>query len=92
MEQSIYTTKEIDEKFADFEKRKADRETLKTITTYGIASLVAITGCIGGLYILYYSGLAELKTSVAVLSTKVETLTNDVSSIKGILSLAEVTK
>lgn len=87
-----YTMKEIDSKFDDIEKRKADRESLKSITTYGIASLVGIVSAIGGLYILYYSGLARLETSVAVLNVKVENLTNNVTSIEKILTNADITK
>lgn len=87
-----YTMKEIDAKFDDIEKRKADRESLKSITTYGIASLVGIVSAIGGLYILYYSGLARLETSVAVLNIKVENLTNNVASIEKILTNADITK
>lgn len=83
-----YTIREIDDKL----EKKVDKEVFNQVVTYGIASLVAIVGLIGGLYVLYYSGLSKLETSVAVLNTKVEILASNIAEIQEILSNAEITQ
>lgn len=78
---------------------KADAITVKHISDvqdamlkYGIAAICAGAVSIGGLYMLYYSGLADLKTQVQVMDAKLTGVKEDVTNIKRIISEAEVTK
>jgi len=86
MEQQ-YSIKEIDELLS----KKVDNAVFSKIVGYGITIIVAVFSLIGGLYILYYSGLSKLETSVAVLNNKVETLTVNVADIQKILLSAQIT-
>lgn len=88
MQEKQYCNRDIDEKL----DQKADKETIKMLIIYGISSIIAIFGLIGGLYILYYSGLSSLQINVALLNQKVVLLSDEVKDIKTILSSAEITK
>lgn len=68
------------------------KETQSSIIKYGISVIVAGVVSIGGLYALYYSGLADLKTQVEVMDSKLSAVKDDVTNIKATLSSAQITR
>ena len=73
----------IDERIAKVNERidtKVSTETFWTIQKILIGIILAYAGSIIGLYVLYYSGIAELKTSVAVIETKVGNIEKTLNS------------
>ena len=59
---------------------KVSSDTFWTVQKILIGIILAYAGSIIGLYVLYYSGIAELKTSVAVIETKVGNIEKTLNS------------
>ena len=83
--------KHIDTK-ADYVILQRVEKIQNSILTYGIAVICAGAVSILGLYVMYYSGLADLKTQVQVMDNKLTTVKDDVTNIKKTLSDAQITR
>jgi len=62
-----YSTREIDDKFEEVQSKlnlKADKDAFKQLITIGIGAVSGFAIAILGLYVLYYSGLTELKVDM----------------------------
>lgn len=61
-----------------------------------ISALVTMSGFVINLYVVFYSGLGEMKADVAVLKSKTETIEKQInsidSSIKGIMGVFKNSK
>lgn len=75
----------VNARFTNLENKKVDLETFWNINKILVGVIIGFASSIIGLYILYYSGIAELKTSTAVIETKI-------SAIEQTLKVAEITR
>ena len=76
---------QVNARFTNLENKKVDLDTFWNINKILVGVIIAFASSIIGLYILYYSGIAELKTSTAVIETKI-------SAIEQTLKSADITE
>lgn len=76
---------QVNARFSNLENKKVDLDIFWNINKILVGVIIAFASSIIGLYILYYSGIAELKTSTAVIETKI-------SAIEQTLKQAEITE
>jgi hypothetical protein len=79
--------KTIDEKFDEVYQMisaKADKDAFKQLITYGISAVTGFAIAILGLYVLYYSGLTELKVDM-------KGVQKDIAQINKTLNIATIT-
>ena len=79
--------KTIDEKFDEVYQiinQKADKDAFKQLITYGISAVTGFAIAILGLYVLYYSGLTELKVDM-------KGVQKDIAQINKTLNIATIT-
>lgn len=81
-------SEQVNPRFTNLENKvssKVELDTFWNINKILVGVIIAFASSIIGLYVLYYSGIAELKTSTAVIETKI-------SAIEKTLTSAEITE
>jgi hypothetical protein len=82
--------KEIIELIDEKTKSKLESRTFWTLFTVGFAILSIIFGAIGNLYVIYFSGISELKVEMASISANVENIKEDIKPIKALFTNYDV--